>query len=91
MARELPGQRSARGERAPLLFIHGAGSGSWVWSRWMQALAALHWSCWGPDLRGHGASTPVDLRFVSMLDYLDRKSTRLNSSHIQKSRMPSSA
>ena len=24
-------------------------------------------------------------------DYLDRKSTRLNSSHIQKSRMPSSA
>ena len=25
------------------------------------------------------------------LDFLDRKSTRLNSSHIQKSRMPSSA
>ena len=28
---------------------------------------------------------------VSMLALLDRKSTRLNSSHIQKSRMPSSA
>ena len=27
----------------------------------------------------------------SSLDYADRKSTRLNSSHIQKSRMPSSA
>ena len=27
----------------------------------------------------------------SVLEYLDRKSTRLNSSHIQKSRMPSSA
>ena len=26
-----------------------------------------------------------------ILPYLDRKSTRLNSSHIQKSRMPSSA
>ena len=35
------------------------------------------------------------LRMVSrrrkLLDYLDRKSTRLNSSHSQQSRMPSSA
>ena len=30
-------------------------------------------------------------RFVARLRELDRKSTRLNSSHIQKSRMPSSA
>src|SRR5210317_530448 len=29
--------------------------------------------------------------FLTMLSCLDRKSTRLNSSHIQKSRMPSSA
>ena len=28
---------------------------------------------------------------IAKLDRLDRKSTRLNSSHIQKSRMPSSA
>ena len=28
---------------------------------------------------------------VSLDEFLDRKSTRLNSSHIQKSRMPSSA
>ena len=35
------------------------------------------------------------IKAIKMLDYLDeytdRKSTRLNSSHIQKSRMPSSA
>ena len=31
------------------------------------------------------------LRFLFELFILDRKSTRLNSSHIQKSRMPSSA
>ena len=31
------------------------------------------------------------LTIVSMVETLDRKSTRLNSSHIQKSRMPSSA
>ena len=29
--------------------------------------------------------------FGKLIDQLDRKSTRLNSSHIQKSRMPSSA
>ena len=29
--------------------------------------------------------------FVPMASYLDRKSTRLNSSHVSQSRMPSSA
>ena len=33
---------------------------------------------------------PTD-RIVEILTQIDRKSTRLNSSHIQKSRMPSSA
>ena len=33
----------------------------------------------------------VDQGAYVSLDELDRKSTRLNSSHIQKSRMPSSA
>ena len=32
-----------------------------------------------------------DLSDVQVIIYTDRKSTRLNSSHIQKSRMPSSA
>ena len=31
------------------------------------------------------------LRKLSILFFLDRKSTRLNSSHIEESRMPSSA
>ena len=37
--------------------------------------------------------TEVDVAMQTRLDYItaDRKSTRLNSSHIQKSRMPSSA
>ena len=33
----------------------------------------------------------IDLTIVGMDDPLDRKSTRLNSSHREKSRMPSSA
>ena len=47
-----------------------------------------------PDggIRKLGVPTALD-RFVqqAVLQVLDRKSTRLNSSHIQKSRMPSSA
>ena len=46
------------------------------------------------DILGHPAQLPT----LKELDYVnpsksqtDRKSTRLNSSHIQKSRMPSSA
>ena len=40
-----------------------------------------------------GLSSPVELNlgFIILTFGLDRKSTRLNSSHIQKSRMPSSA
>ena len=34
---------------------------------------------------------PVELLSISHNVYLDRKSTRLNSSHIEESRMPSSA
>ena len=34
---------------------------------------------------------PMDLAAADAMRTLDRKSTRLNSSHIQKSRMPSSA
>ena len=38
------------------------------------------------------AFSEIDALVLTELEYLpDRKSTRLNSSHIQKSRMPSSA
>ena len=38
-----------------------------------------------------GKDEVIDLTLVALLARGDRKSTRLNSSHIQKSRMPSSA
>ena len=40
---------------------------------------------------GAGLYQPVDLGIARCRLMVDRKSTRLNSSHIQKSRMPSSA
>ena len=45
-----------------------------------------------PDSNPRLRKTIEDARAVQMPnDTIDRKSTRLNSSHIQKSRMPSSA
>ena len=44
--------------------------------------------------KGYAWSTAIGLQAVDGLrpsKYLDRKSTRLNSSHIEESRMPSSA
>ena len=49
------------------------------------ALAAIDMALWDALARAHGVS------LARLLGGIDRKSTRLNSSHIQKSRMPSSA
>ena len=47
---------------------------------------------WTDELAGRGEAVCRDLAVGSVCAMLqDRKSTRLNSSHIQKSRMPSSA
>ena len=40
---------------------------------------------------GVAAGATTTIRLLSCIALADRKSTRLNSSHIQKSRMPSSA
>lgn len=55
-----PGVRS---ERPPILFVHGAGCGAWMWAeRWMPALASRGWDTWAVSLRGHGESGERDRR-----------------------------
>ena len=46
-----------------------------------------------PGLDGHDRGAKIIARALrdAGMEVIDRKSTRLNSSHIQKSRMPSSA
>ena len=43
------------------------------------------------DIREDGCNTRYRLKPVAIWPYEDRKSTRLNSSHLKLSRMPSSA
>ena len=61
-------------------------------------MSLLRWTCKSAaklagelQTHGHAVSERTVNRLLHDLGYRDRKSTRLNSSHIQKSRMPSSA
>ena len=66
----------------------------WFRAQWLDHTPPFYSSV---DLRNSGFKlAPVDTNlfpggFNNLNPVLDRKSTRLNSSHIQKSRMPSSA
>ncbi|HXH23029.1 MAG TPA: alpha/beta fold hydrolase [Dehalococcoidia bacterium] len=54
----------------PLLLVHGAANGAWVWDFWRRELKALGWDANVLDLRGHGRSLPVDFTTVTMEDYV---------------------
>lgn len=62
---------AARARPNPVLLVHGAVSSAPIWRRWQALLAEGGWSSTALDLRGHGASDPVDLSDVGMDDYLD--------------------
>jgi pimeloyl-ACP methyl ester carboxylesterase len=54
----------------PILFIHGAANGAWVWESWRASLSALGHRPIVIDLRGHGRSLPVDFTTLTMDDYV---------------------
>lgn len=48
---------SRPGRSTPLLFVHGAFSGAWIWDvKFMPWFADRGWDCHAVSLRGHGAS-----------------------------------
>jgi pimeloyl-ACP methyl ester carboxylesterase len=57
--------------RPPVILVHGAANSAAVWTYWLDALAADGWPVYALDLRGHGASAPLDLSRTSMADYLE--------------------
>jgi pimeloyl-ACP methyl ester carboxylesterase len=66
----LPDKKSAR---PPLLFIHGAFAGAWMWSEtFMPFLAAAGYPCHALSLRGHGDSHGRErIDWHSVTDYVD--------------------
>ncbi|MDX9707027.1 MAG: alpha/beta fold hydrolase [Azospira sp.] len=59
--------------RTPLLFVHGAFSGAWVWSEFfLPWFAAQGFSAHAVSLRGHGDSAGHDIiDWLSIQDYVD--------------------
>lgn len=58
-------------KRPPLLFIHGAYTGSWMWSKYIPHFVVDGWKCYVMNLRGHYRSRSVDLTKVTFSDYLE--------------------
>jgi pimeloyl-ACP methyl ester carboxylesterase len=58
-------------KRPPLLFVHGAYTGSWMWSKYIPHFIEEGWKCYVMNMRGHYRSRVVDLTRVTFDDYLD--------------------
>jgi len=64
-------QPERRSRKPPLLLIHGALTGSWLWSDMAAFLAEHGWEAHALNLRGHFTSDVADLAETTMRDYAD--------------------
>ncbi|MEY2633015.1 MAG: hypothetical protein RIR00_1669 [Pseudomonadota bacterium] len=57
----------------PLLFIHGAFAGAWIWAdNFLPYFAAAGYPCYALSLRGHGESAGRErIDWLSITDYVD--------------------
>lgn len=61
----------AAGTRPPLLFVHGAYTGSWMWSKYIPHFVNEGWNCYVMNMRSHYKSRAMDLTKVTFEDYLE--------------------
>ena len=64
-------QPERRSRKPPLLLIHGALGGSWLWTDFAAFLAERGWEAHAMNLRGHFTSDVAELAETSMRDYAD--------------------
>jgi pimeloyl-ACP methyl ester carboxylesterase len=64
-------QPERRSRKPPLLLVHGALTGSWLWTEFAAFLAERGWEAHAVNLRGHFTSDMADLSETSMRDYAD--------------------
>jgi pimeloyl-ACP methyl ester carboxylesterase len=62
-------QPERRSRKPPLLLVHGALAGSWLWTEMAAFLAERGWEAHALNLRGHFTSAPAELDATSMRDY----------------------
>jgi pimeloyl-ACP methyl ester carboxylesterase len=64
-------QPERRSRKPPLLLVHGALTGSWLWTEIAAYLAERGWEAHALNLRGHFTSDVADLGETRMADYAD--------------------
>ena len=64
-------QPERRSRKPPLLLIHGALTGSWLWTEFAAFLAERGWEAHAMNLRGHFTSDLAELDDTTMRDYAD--------------------
>jgi pimeloyl-ACP methyl ester carboxylesterase len=64
-------QPERRSRKPPLLLIHGALTGSWLWADFATFLAERGWEAHALNLRGHFTSDLADLEETRMNDYAE--------------------
>lgn len=62
-------QPERRSRKPPLLLVHGALTGSWLWSNFATYFAERGWEAHALNLRGHFTSDLADLASTKMADY----------------------
>ena len=64
-------QPERRSRKPPLLLVHGALTGSWLWTDFAAFLAERGWEAHAMNLRGHFTSDVAELDETRMADYVD--------------------
>ncbi|MCL6602223.1 MAG: alpha/beta fold hydrolase [Paenibacillus sp.] len=57
--------------RPPLLFVHGAFTGSWMWSKYIPHFIGEGWKCYVMNLRSHYKSRLLDMTKITFEDYIE--------------------
>lgn len=60
-----------KGKRPPLLLLHGAYTGSWMWSKYLPLFIRNGWNCYAMNLRSHYKSRSMDMTKITFEDYLE--------------------
>jgi pimeloyl-ACP methyl ester carboxylesterase len=57
--------------KPPLLFVHGAYTGSWMWSKYIPHFVEEGYQCYVMNMRSHYMSRTMDMTQISFEDYLE--------------------
>ncbi|AEI43081.1 alpha/beta fold hydrolase [Paenibacillus mucilaginosus] len=57
--------------RPPLLFVHGAFTGSWMWGKYIPHFIGEGWPCYVMNLRSHYKSRVMDMTTITFENYLE--------------------